>query len=248
MKSQNKDISILMYHQFVFSKEQGGKIKLYVLQKRLELQFRILKALGYTTITFEDLNEMGLEKRLSKKYIIITVDDGYKDNYKILFPLLKKHKMKAVIFLTSGVSYNKWTVESYGEKKFDLMGIDELKEMRESGFVEFGGHTLTHPSLTKRSLGVAKKEIEEDYRLFYKKLGYYPITFAYPYGHNNSAVRKIVEETGYKFAVSTDTGTGIISENLYDIRRVAIDDTSIFDFIRKISPKYLIYKGKKQKK
>ena len=55
-----------------------------------------------------------------------------------------------------------------------------------------------------------------------------------------------MELAGYKYAVSTDSGTGFIDENLYDIRRTAIDKTSLVDFLRKISPKYLPYKYKKR--
>ena len=57
----------------------------------------------------------------------------------------------------------------------------------------------------------------------------------------------MVKKAGYKFAVSTDTGSGIFTEDLYDIRRTAIDKTSVFDFLRKISPGYTQYKAKKYK-
>ena len=53
------------------------------------MQLKILKFLGYETITFNDLIKIGLENRFDKKYIILTVDDGYKDNYEILFQCLR---------------------------------------------------------------------------------------------------------------------------------------------------------------
>lgn len=240
------DIPILMYHQFVEKNEEGGKIKLFVTRKVFELHLMILKFLGYETITFKDLENIGLENRRSKKYIIITVDDGYKDNYTILFPVLKRFNMKAVIFYVTGVEYNTWTADSMGEKRFDLMSESEVKELHESGLIEFGGHTLTHPSMVKLSDEDLKKEIERNKRDIEDIIGEKLVSFAYPYGHNSKRVQKAVEVAGYRYAVSTDSGTGFIDDNLYDIRRTAIDKTSLMDFLRKISPKYLPYKYKKR--
>lgn len=240
-----RDIPVLMYHQFVEDSSEGGKIKLFITKKKFEWQLRILKILGYKTITFKDLKKIGLKKRNQKKYIILTVDDGYKDNYSILFPLLKKYNMKAVIYLVSGIDYNSWTMESDGEKKFQLLNLSEIKEMQESGLIEFGGHTLTHASLPSLSDDELYKEIAEDKFILEKKLGEKLTSFAYPYGHITQRVKNIVKNVGYEFAVSTDTGTGVIEDDIFDIRRTAIDKGSLVSFIKKISPKYLNYKYRK---
>lgn len=246
MITKKGDIQILMYHQFVEKKSDGGKIELFITRKALEIQFILLKILGYKTITFKELLNIGLENRRKKKYIILTVDDGYKDNYDILYPILKKFNMKAVIYLTTGVSYNKWTVDSVGEKKFYLLNKEEIKELHKSNLIEFGGHTLTHPSMLELSDENLKKEVEENKKFIEEIIGDKLVSFAYPYGHNSKRIQNIVKKAGYIFAVSTDTGTGYIDENLFDIRRTAIDKTSIFDFLRKISCKYLAYKYRKR--
>lgn len=245
MKKMKGDIPILMYHQFLEKESDGGKIKLYVTKKKFEWQLRILKFLGYETITFKDLKRIGIEKRYEKKYIILTVDDGYKDNYEILFPMLKKYNMKAVIYLVSGIKYNKWTIDSDGEKKFELLEDSQIKEMQESGLIEFGGHTLSHASLPSLSDCDLYKEIKEDKDILEKRIGTKLVSFAYPYGHVTDRVKNVVKHLGYDFAVSTDTGTGFIDDDLFDIRRTAIDKGSLIDFIKRISPKYLNYKYKK---
>lgn len=246
-KIKKYEIPVLMYHQFVNEKSEGGKIKLFVTKKQFELHLKILKWLNYETITFEDLQKIGLQNRFYKKYIILTVDDGYKDNYTILYPLLKKYNMKAVIFLVSGLDYNRWTVESDNEVRFDLMNDDEVLELQNSGHIEFGGHTLTHASFFDIDDERAREEIFKDKKITEKRLGKKLRVFAYPYGHRKKETIELVKECGYSFAVSTDTGTGILSKNLFDIRRTAIDKTSLINFLRRISPGYLQYKARKYK-
>ncbi|MGL5981966.1 MAG: polysaccharide deacetylase family protein [Cetobacterium sp.] len=241
-----KEIPILMYHQFVEKKLQNGKIHTYVTQKQFDFQLRILKFLGYETITFMDLKKIGLENRFKKKYIILTVDDGYLNNYEFMLPILKKHKMKAVVYLVEGIKYNKWDVEKFGEnERLPIMETKMVQELIESQLVEIGGHTYTHPSLPKLNLEEKRKEIIESKKATEKKYGIKLISFAYPYGHLDKESSEIVRDAGYEFAVSTDTGTGFITDDLFNIRRSGIDKTSIFDFLRKISYKYSIYKGKK---
>ncbi|MGL5189062.1 MAG: polysaccharide deacetylase family protein, partial [Cetobacterium sp.] len=95
------------------------------------------------------------------------------------------------------------------------------------------------------SLEEKRKEIVESKKATEQKYGIKLVSFAYPYGHLDEESVQVVKEAGYKFAVSTDTGTGVITDNLFDIRRSGIDKTTVFDFLRKISFKYSIYKGRK---
>lgn len=245
---KKKEIPVLMYHQFRLKKDKNTKVKTFVTKKQFELHLLILKFLGYETITFRDLEKIKLENRFKKKYIILTVDDGYQNNYEIMFPLLKKYNMKAVIYLVSDEKYNKWDVEKYGDKKLYLMKEEEIKEMIQSGLIEFGGHTLSHCDFNIVSDIQAEEEIRENKKKLEKKYGIKLISFAYPYGHLNEKVKEIVKNSGYKFAVSTDTGTGYISDDKFEIRRSGIDKTSIFNFLRKISFTYSIYKAKKWEK
>jgi peptidoglycan/xylan/chitin deacetylase (PgdA/CDA1 family) len=161
--------------------------------------------------------------------------------------MLKKYNMKAVIFLVSGLDYNRWTVESDNEKRFDLMSDEEVMELQNSGHIEFGGHTLTHVSFFDVDDERAREEIVKDKEITEKRLGKKLKVFAYPYGHKRKEVVEMVKKCGYSFAVSTDTGSGIFTKDLFDIRRTAIDKTSLINFLRRISPRYLQYKARKYK-
>ena len=128
------------------------------------------------------------------------------------------------------------------------MNFDMIKEMEEYG-IEFGGHTKTHPKLSAIPLDKAATEILESKSILEKKLGHKLVSFAYPYGLLNDQVKDIVANSGYEFAVATDSGDICFSEDLFKIRRIGIFSTnSLFTFKRKVSGKYNFIKIKREAK
>ncbi len=244
-----KEIPILMYHRLVKNEDAKGIHTIYFDVDEFEKHLIYIKEKGFETITFDDLNKITLEKRLKKKYIILTFDDGYKDNYELLFPLLKKYNMKAVIYMVSHLNYNKWDVDKDGEKRFDLMTKDEILEMDRSGLVEFGGHTMHHVNLPTLDYKTQKEEILGNKIWLEKLLEKRLVSFAYPFGYFNEDSKKIVEELEFDYGVATDSGPFNLSEDLFEIRRIGIfPDLNFRRFKNRLSGNYTYKKAKKQKK
>lgn len=246
------EIPVIMYHRVIHDKSEGGVHGIYVTESQFEKHLKYLKQKGFETITFKDFLNNKYKDRFNreKKQIILTFDDGYTDNYNYAFPLLKKYGFKCVIYLLSHLNYNKWDVEvkENPEHKFDLMDMSMIKEMEEYG-IEFGGHTKTHPKLATLPIEIAQEEILTSKKVLEEKLGHALISFAYPYGNLNEDVKKIVKNSGYNFAVATDSGDISFSEDLFQIRRIGIFSTNnFFTFKRKVSGKYNFIKIKREKK
>ena len=246
------EIPVIMYHRVIRDKSEGGVHGIYVTESQFEKHLKYLKQKGFETITFKDLLNNKYKDRFNreKKQIILTFDDGYTDNYNYAFPLLKKYGFKCVIYLLSHLNYNKWDVEvkEKPEHKFELMDMSMIKEMEEYG-IEFGGHTKTHPKLATLPIEIAQEEILTSKKVLEEKLGHALISFAYPYGNLNEDVKKIVKNSGYNFAVATDSGDISFSEDLFQIRRIGIFSTNnFFTFKRKVSGKYNFIKIKREKK
>jgi peptidoglycan/xylan/chitin deacetylase (PgdA/CDA1 family) len=124
-----------------------------------------------------------------------------------------------------------------------------LEEMRDSGLVEFGGHTLSHPRLSELDDIEMKKEIFEDKKLTEEKLNIKLNSFAYPYGDLDDRAKKLVEEAGYPFGVATDSGSYCLSDDLYEIRRIGIFPTiTNFGYKRKIKGNYNFIKIRRENK
>lgn len=247
------EIPIIMYHRVIKGNdEEKGVHGTYIEEKIFRQHMEYLKDKGYETVTFEDLKDNNYKKRFDKdkKLIILTFDDGYKDNYEIAFPILKEFGFKAVIYLLGNLKYNKWDAENNfnPEKVFHLMSDEEILEMQDYG-IEFGGHSMTHSKMGNLNPEIAKKEIIDSKEILEKKLGKKLTSFAYPYGHRSKLVRKFVKEAGYEFAVTTDNGDVSFQEDLFDIRRIAIFPTNgKFSFKRKVTGKYNFIKIKREEK
>lgn len=239
-----RDIPVLMYHRVITNEDEKGVYDTYVTKKNFEKQMKYIKENGYETINFYDIKNEEFKRRFdeNKKYVIITFDDGYRDNLINALPILKKFNLKAVLFFITDISYNKWDTDVENrpkEKDFKLMNLEEIKEFYASGLIEIGGHTTSHldmPTIDdyilKKDLEISKKKIEEI-------TGKKAISFAYPWGRNNEKSRQLVKDAGYQFAVSTESGSPCFSDNLFEIQRVGIyskDDMEKFK--KKLSGHY----------
>jgi peptidoglycan/xylan/chitin deacetylase (PgdA/CDA1 family) len=91
---------ILFYHRFTDHSSNELPPKLNV--KTFENQIKHLKK-WYQLISLDELvDQLKTGKDFSHPYAVITIDDGFKDNYDFAFPLLKRYDMRASIYLTTG--------------------------------------------------------------------------------------------------------------------------------------------------
>jgi len=92
--------AVIMYHGINTKKDVWsiGSIDTNEFEKQIKYLKKTHKILSLKE-TCEIINE---KKRFPKRGVVITFDDGYKDNYKNAFPILKKYKIPATIFLTTG--------------------------------------------------------------------------------------------------------------------------------------------------
>ena len=105
-----KTAIILMYHGFTDKKShesienyKGNHINIVLFRS----QIKYIKK-NYTVISLDQYIESCTKgERLPKKSIIVTIDDGYKSNFTLAFPVLKEFDIPATIFLTTKFIYNK---------------------------------------------------------------------------------------------------------------------------------------------
>lgn len=168
-------LRVLMYHKL----SESGNDKLTVSIDVFEKQLLYLKKHNYQPITLEKLIQYHYRgAKLPDKPILITFDDGYENNYTYLYPLLRKHGLKATIFLPVGFIGKS---NSWDEGSEAIMNFERLKEI-DSAFVEFGLHSFRHVN----HAGLTEEELIRDITECKVKLAENAVPFvsaiAYPYG------------------------------------------------------------------
>lgn len=248
VETLRREMPVIMYHRFIEHDSEKGVHGTWMPIAMFEKHLRLLKWLGYETLTFRDLADKGFIHRLQygKKYLMITADDGYQDNRTRMLPLLEKYGYKAVVYVVTGEGYNRWDVEqaSNPDTRVDLMNGEQLKALTASGHVEIGGHTLTHPRLSKLAPEQQAHEIQENKRQLEALLGHPLLSFAYPYGDMDESAKAQAMAAGYRFAVATNSGPRAMHQDPFRIRRIAIfPRTDVFGLWRKIRGNYVFRKS-----
>lgn len=239
-----------MYHRVINTVENEGFHGTYIYEDIFRKYLKYLKENNYEVITFKDLEKISWRNRfnLNKKYIILTFDDGYVDNYELAFPILKEFGFTATIFLMAESTYNEWDVNASNEKAFPLMTKEMILEMQNYG-IEFGAHTFNHPKINKISNQEIEYQVIECKKILEEKIGEKIIIFAYPYGILNDYAKEMAKKAGYTFAVATDSGPVCLSDDLFQIRRIAIFPiTNLRSFKRKVKGNYNFIKMKREEK
>ncbi len=149
--------------------------------------------------------------------VVLTFDDGYRDNYTDVFPLLKQYRFPATIFVTT---------DYIGTPEY--CSAEELCEMHESGLIGIEPHTLTHPKLAHLSRADALREIGESRRILEDILGTTPTLFAYPYGNFSNETVDIVCEIGFTGAVTVAPGTVDHNADILQLPRNSVDSSTTF--------------------
>lgn len=169
-------LPVLMYHSVSTNANQSKGLTIFI--ENLEAQFQFLKANGYTSLHFNDLQNLINSENLPEKAVIITFDDVYVNQLEYAYPLLQKYGLKACFYIPFQYvgDVNKW---DKGEEP--IMSIAQLKVL-DSKTIELGLHSFEHRRYTELS----HEEIQEDFdrcKEFIKdnELKVHN-TLAYPYG------------------------------------------------------------------
>lgn len=229
VEQDNRTVLVLNYHKIANEHKS-----LSVTLDDFEQHMKWLQEYGFTCITPGQLYDFVANGAdLPEKPVLITFDDGYKDNYTNAFPIMKKYGMKGTIFVVTGFlgvydNYLTW---------------DQAKELLEAGF-SIESHTYSHKSMTEASDEDITKELVKSRQTIKEKLGIDSDFMAYPTGTYNLHIAELVKEAGYKGAFTIKYDNVSRDSNVYALERVPVFHTSETnkDFWERLQYIPLLYK------
>lgn len=190
-------------------------------------QLDYLAERGFHTITLSQLVAFfDAGKPLPERPIILTFDDGWKDDYTVAFPELKNRGMVGVFFAPT--SY----IKAGGATFIDW---DEVKEMDAAG-MEFGSHTVNHVDLKQITLDQVAQQLAASKTDLEQKLGHPIVALSYPFGSFNPAIVNEVNTAGYRAAVILCCGYKLRSDATLTLPRIRISYGDSIDVLKKALP------------
>ena len=173
--------------------------------------------------------------------IAITFDDGYKNNYLNVFPILKDMGFCATFFpIVNAIGKQQpfehllWDAASrrhfqkHPESRLPL-NWREVQEMAKYG-MEIGSHGLTHKSIGYLEIDSARREIFESKEMLEDAISSRIRCFAYPFGsaiYNdyNAHTTNILRDAGYEGACTTEIGAVAKGDSVYELQRIPLRET-----------------------
>lgn len=224
--AQETVILILTYHDFTI--EEGSSYDMNIVE--FEKQMDYLAAHNYSVISLSELLKGLKGGQLPPKPVVITIDDGFKSNYTLAYPVLKKYNFPATLFIYT----------NFIEKNNGSLTWEEIREMTKNN-IEIGSHTLSHCNLLKYKknenyetyLARIRREIFLSKEILESKIGSKVKFFAYPYGVYSPIIKNLVIQAGYEGILNANNMNNTLTVDPFSLNRQIIFGQSSFNsFIR----------------
>lgn len=203
------DVPVLNYHMVG---NLAPPQALSLTPEEFDEQMGYLAENGYHTISPDQLvGYLKYGRPLPDKPVLITFDDGYRDNYTNAYPILKKYGFTATIFLVTSLVG--------ADDRF--LTWEQVREMHKSGLT-FGSHTVHHQALTKLTPEQVQAELGDSSREIERQLGHKPRYFAYPTGAYNRQLAETVRLAGYRAAFTIRYGEVGLESDQYALERIPL--------------------------
>lgn len=118
-------------------------------------------------------------------------------NIKSLFPVLRDNQLSELARLNPEALLSTAVVPFLSET--------DLQQLSNSGLVEIGAHTVTHPNLTLLAPPDIEQEMREGKETIEEWIGRPVLDFSYPHGRTNDEIARTARRAGFRSATTTET-------------------------------------------
>ena len=243
------ELPVIMYHSLVKNDAQAAEYICPI--SRVESDLAWLEGQGYESVTLAQLSALSQGKgTLPAKPVLITLDDGYRNNQTLLPPLLEKYNMKAVIGIV-GEYTDVYTACGDDGSRHACMSWEDAANAVQSPRLELANHSYYFHHLSSRK-GSAKRAGESlaDWQAaltsdtmamqnaIEEHCGMAPLAYAYPFGQITPGADSVMEKLGIHITFSCNEMRSVITSGqggLYSLGRFNRDGRmSTQDFMNRL--------------
>jgi peptidoglycan/xylan/chitin deacetylase (PgdA/CDA1 family) len=208
-------LRILTYHRV-----GPGRDELNVPPSRFVRQMEIIEASGVPVVDLADAVET--DGGVDADAIVLTFDDGYRDQLRHALPALEARGWPATVFVCPEAVEGRLRFPWY-RRAHPVISWQEMREVEGRSLIRFEPHTLTHPDLPSLDAASAEREIRGSKDAVEAALGRTSRTFCYPGGFFGQRESDVVADAGYRSAVGCEYGVNRRPWDRYALRRIPVD-------------------------
>lgn len=224
------NVPVLMYHhvQPMPIAAPRGQSSLTVDTSVFDQQMHYLITHGYKTISAEEL-VLAIRNHIyiPPTDIVVTLDDGYADNYTDAFAVAKKYNVILNMMIPTGLlNTHPINTDNY------YLSWQQLKEMVDSGLVNAYDHSWSHYPMGTGDIIKNQFEILTPKQQLEQNLGKPVDIFTYPYGSGEDMpwVMDLLQKDGFIGAFSTIDGTKQCESYIMSLHRTRVGSAYFPDF------------------
>ncbi len=220
-RESETELLVLMYHSLVADERAADAYVCPI--SRVESDLIWLKDRGYTAVTAAELTAYGAGTgTLPPKPVLLTLDDGYRNNLTLLPPLLEQYDMTALIAVV-GEYADIYTASGEDGSPHSCMSWQDIGRAAAHPRLELAAHSYYFHHLTGRK-GAGRKpgESVEDWKTALKSDTAHlldalatqgiapPPAYAYPYGAIEPEADGVLAELGFALTLSCKETRSVI--------------------------------------
>ena len=230
VNGDGRSLRVLMYHKV--NDLPNNRMSMPV--SHFDEQMDELGELGYTVVDLDAvLDHYVGRKPLPEGAVLITFDDGYRDNLENAAPVLKKYGYPAVQFVP--IAYVGDSQPLPHEKYLSAHGVfnptvdwDEIRELERHG-VRIESHGISHRPLAELEIDDAAREIAISKLKLEERLGRRVRAFSYVKGSEadyKPVHPSLVRQAGYDLAFTAVSGANSPGSDPLQLRRYNVEPYS----------------------
>jgi peptidoglycan/xylan/chitin deacetylase (PgdA/CDA1 family) len=208
-------LPILMYHYVSRPPTDADAYRrdLSVSPEQFREHLAYLKDAGYSAVTLDDLlYALAQGRALPPKPVVLTFDDGYRDNYENAFPALREAGFTATFFIIT---------DFVTEQRPEYMNWGQIEAMAAAG-QQFGSHSRNHPNLAGQSIDYLVWQALGSKEAIEARLGQTPRWVAYPSGKYDPETIAVFRSAGFWGGVTIQQGTEHTLDGIFNLKRIRV--------------------------
>jgi len=212
-------VPVLMYHYLSIPPADANVYRrdLSVSPDLFARHLDAIQAAGYTTISlYQLLAYLWQDAPLPDKALVITFDDGYRDNYENAFPLLRERGMIATIFVLT---------DFIDEERPEYLTWEMAREMLAAG-LSIESHGRNHASLKNQNRDYLVWQALGSLETIEFELGVRPRFVSYPAGEFDDETISVVSSANYWAGFTTIQGVTHSTDDFFRLHRVRVRNTT----------------------